>query len=107
VKQALEANRAPHVDKLAQLEFSELELIDVAIGMGILEWLQSLPEPEPGTSALTAFHRELRVGAPEVPFRVILQAHARNEVYDKAFQAAAGMGWRQADQAWRSWFLAR
>lgn len=104
LKDALAANRVRHVDKLAQLEFSELELLDVATGMGILEWLQSLPAPEPGTSALAAFHRELRAGAPEVPFRVIAQAQARNDVYDAAFRAAAGMGWQEADRAWRSWF---
>ena len=97
--EALEGRGVLAFDKLAQLDFSSLELVDVATGMAILEWLASR---EPG--ALGRFHAALRSGQPHGGTRVIQDGPRRQRMYDAAFQAAAGMGFRQADQEWREWF---
>lgn len=102
---ALEAKRVPAFDRLAQKEFSELDLLDVATGMGVYSWLASLPPTAAGPTALAAFHGELRAAAPELPQRVLDNAGERQAAYDRAFRAAAGIGWREADRVWRSWFL--
>ena len=102
LKTSLEANRVLSIQKLAQLDFSELTVLDIATGMGILEWLASF-----GEEALPKFHAELRKAAPEAPLRVIASAGERGAAYDRAFTAVTGSGWREADRAWREWFLAR
>ncbi len=102
LKTSLEANRVLSIQKLAQLDFSELTVLDIATGMGILEWLASF-----GEEALPKFHAALRAAAPEAPLRVIPSAGDRGAAYDRAFTAVTGSGWRDADRAWREWFLAR
>ncbi|MEM7311212.1 MAG: hypothetical protein AAF682_31380 [Planctomycetota bacterium] len=102
LKRTLERGQARQFDKLAQLEFSQLELLDIAQSMAILEWLQSL-----GPDALARFHKVLKDGAPPAPSRVIRTGIDRHTLYNKAFQAAAGMDFRRADSEWRRWFLNR
>lgn len=102
LRQAFEAKAVQGFDQLAQLEFATLELVDIAASMAIVEWLQMQKDG----AGLRAFHDALRRGAPKSPERVIRDGHARQANYDRAFQAAAGMNWREADQAWRKWFLA-
>jgi hypothetical protein len=102
LKAAFEQQAVPKFDKIAQLEFANLELVDIATGMAIVQWLETQKEG----SGLRAFHDELRRGAPAAPQRVIEDSRARFELYDRAFQAASGLKWRDADQAWRKWFLA-
>lgn len=97
---AFEQRLVPSFDKLAQAEFANLELVEIAAGMGIVAWLQ---EQKDG-AGLRAFHDALRRGAPKAPERVIRDADPRHALYDRAFQAAAGLDWRAADQAWRQWF---
>ena len=98
LSRALEENAVLSFDHMARKQFSELELLDVAIGMGVLEWL-SLQGPE----ALAKFHVEVRRVAPQAPTRVIDKTSDRQAHYDAAFLAACGMTWRDADQAWRAW----
>ncbi len=50
---------------------------------------------------------ELRKAAPPAPNRVLPNAFMREECYEKAFQAAVKLSWKDADQAWRSWFRSR
>ena len=102
LRRALERGQVKPFDKLAQLEFSQLDLLDIAQSMVLLEWIQSR-----GEEALQRFHRELRRAAPPAPERVIRTGHLRHEAYERAFQAAVGMGFRQADSEWRRWFLNR
>jgi len=104
--QALEAEAVPPLQVIAGKEFSELELVDIAAGMGILSWLEGRTDPS-GGSALAAFHGALRQKAPPVPLRVIENAHQRSAAYDAAFHAAAGMFARDADQEWRRWLKSR
>jgi hypothetical protein len=102
LKAAFDQQAVPKFDNLSQLEFANLELVDIATGMAIVEWLQKQKDGQ----GLRAFHDELRHGAPKSPDRVISDGNLRHAVYDRAFQAAAGLNWREADQAWRKWFLA-
>jgi hypothetical protein len=102
LKTAFEHKVVPGFDQLAQLEFATLELVDIATGMAIVEWLKQQKEG----ASLRAFHDALRRGAPQSPERVIRTAQTRQALYDRAFQAAADLNWRAADQAWRKWFLA-
>jgi hypothetical protein len=97
----LAQGRARPFDRLAQLEFSQLQLIDIAQSMAIVEWLESRP------GALPAFHRELRARAPTAPARVLTVPLERHAAYDAAFKAAAGLDFRAADAEWRKWFLSR
>ncbi|MCZ6596829.1 MAG: hypothetical protein O7B99_04250 [Planctomycetota bacterium] len=87
-------------DKLAQREFSQLDMIDIATSIVIVEWLESR-----GGDTMREFHKVLRKRAPEAPLRVIRSGHERQACYDEAFQKAVGMGFRQADAEWRRWFL--
>ena len=105
LRAALDEKRAPTLDHLSQKEFSELELIDVATGMGIVSWLASLPATADGKPALATFHAELRAGAPPVPMRVQTVNAERVATYDRAFRAASGLEMRAADRAWRTWFV--
>jgi hypothetical protein len=56
---------------------------------------------------LRKFLDVLRKGAPPSPVRVIPESWARDRVYDEAFKAAAGMTWKEADAAWRTWILTK
>ncbi len=96
LKAGVAAGKAPALDHLATLQFTELDSPDIASAMGIVEWLES-------RGALRAFHTELRRAAPPAPLRVIENPYEREACYEKAFQAAVKMGWKEADQAWRAW----
>jgi hypothetical protein len=98
LKSELGAKKATPFADLVSRQFYELELSDVTAAMGIVEWLES-------KALLRAFHDELRRSAPPTPTRVLEPAWAREAYYEKAFQAAVKMGWKEADQAWRQWFL--
>ncbi len=102
LRKALEAKAVPSFDRLAQLDVGQLELLDIACGMAICWWLE-----DKGEGALAKFHAELRKAQPKAPDRVILDVRARQAQYDAAFGAAAGMNWREADAAWRAWFVSR
>ncbi|MBL8859295.1 MAG: hypothetical protein JNL28_12365 [Planctomycetes bacterium] len=99
-KQALAANIAdvPAFDRLASLQFDELQGADIAASMGIVQWLDSR-----GEGSLRKFLDVLRKRAPPSPTRVIPTSLERELVYDEAFKAASGMKWREADRAWREW----
>lgn len=102
LKAAIEERQVLSFDKLQQLDFSDLEVVDIATGMGLLEWIDSR-----GEESLRRFHRVLRSGAPRAPARVIQDGNERTALAERAFQEATGMGWREADRTWRTWFLAR
>lgn len=102
LKAAIEERQVLYFDKLQQLDFSDLEVVDIATGMGLLEWIDSR-----GEESLRRFHRVLRSGAPRAPARVIQDGNERTALAERAFQEATGMGWREADRTWRTWFLAR
>lgn len=102
LKEALDEGVVPSIDKLAQRDFSDLEVLDIAAGMGILEWIDSH-----GPGALRKFHDEVRKHAPEIPHRIVPLVHDRLAGYDAAFQAATGRGWKAAERTWRKWFLSR
>ncbi len=92
----------PPFDKLAELQFDELEMPDIAASMGIVQWLEGR-----GPGSLRKFLDVLRKNAPESPVRVLPQSYDRDRVYDEAFKAAAGMTWKEADAAWRAWITAK
>jgi hypothetical protein len=98
LRKALEAQVVPSFDRLASLEVGQLELLDIACGMAIVQWLD-----EHSPEALSRFHASLRKSQPASPERV-LDMKSRGAQYDAAFQAATGLHWRAADQAWRAWF---
>jgi hypothetical protein len=100
LKAALEAKKPTQFSELVARQFNELELSDITAAMGIVEWLES-------KDALRAFHAELRRAAPRGGMRVIEPAWERDACYEKAFQAAVKMSWKDADQAWRQWFLTK
>jgi len=98
LKGALERGETRPFDKLAQLPFSQMTTLDIAQSMAIVEWLESQP------GALVKFHRSLRRSAPQPPARLYLDGNERQRANDNAFQAAVGMGFRQADAEWKQWF---
>lgn len=98
VEAALAEARVPAFDRLARKSFSELSLLDVAVGMAILEWIDA-QEGE----ASARFHAALRAAAPQPPLRVIEAARERLAAYDEAFRAATGLDARAADRAWQRW----
>jgi hypothetical protein len=100
--EALSAGEVRPFDQIARREFSQLELIDIAASIAIVEWLESR-----GEGALLRFHRALRRGAPVAPRRVIASGSKRQAYFDAAFRAAAGIDHRQADRAWRKWLVNR
>ncbi len=104
VLEALDQGHALSIDRIAGKQFSQLSLIDVAVSMAIIEWLEQL-----GPEALAAFHATLHAAAPDAPARVIERVSERHARYDAAFAAAAGKGFdfRRADREWRAWFRAR
>jgi hypothetical protein len=95
-------DQVPPFDDLASLSFDELEAADIAASMAIVQWIESR-----GAGALRRFHDELRRRAPPPPQRVIESSAVRLACYEAAFQAAAGLGVREADQAWRAWAASR
>lgn len=99
---ALEAGAIGGFDTIARKAFSDLELLDVAAGMGILTWIGE-HEGAPGVPALGAFHAALRRSAPPVPLRVHDSSTERSATYDAAFRAAVGLDLRAADKEWRAW----
>lgn len=101
VQRGLEDQTVISFDKLCALEFNQLSLLDIAASMTIVEWLESQE------GALPRFHAALRESQPKAPTRVITEARERLAAYDTAFQAACGLPWRGADQAWREWASAR
>jgi hypothetical protein len=100
LKAGLAAGNATPFAELVTRQFTELESADIAAAMGIVEWLES-------KDALRAFHDALRKTAPPAPLRVIENTWERESAYDKAFQAAVKMGWKDADRAWREWLLSQ
>lgn len=88
----------PSFDRLASLQFDELQSADIAASMGIVEWLESL-----GEGTLRKFLDVLRQRAPPSPTRVLPNSVGRLLVYDEAFKAASGMSCQDADRAWREW----
>lgn len=99
---ALEAGAVGNFDSIARKAFSDLELLDVAAGMGVLAWLGTR-ETAAGTPALGAFHAALRAHAPPVPLRVHDSSLERTAAHDAAFRAAVGLDLREADKEWRAW----
>jgi len=94
---ALDENAVRDFDRLARKEFHDLDLIDIVVAMGIVEWVVAKGD-------LTEFHKVIRETAPKTPQRVIETVSERREIYDRAFRAAVKMDMRAADSAWRSWF---
>jgi len=92
----------PAFDEIASRQFDELTLPDITASMAIVEWIEGH-----GPGALRAFHDELRKAAPPAPNRVLPNAPLREACYDKAFQAAVRLSWKDADASWRSWFKSR
>ena len=99
---ALEADAVGPFDSFARKDFSDLELLDVAAGMGVLTWLETLHD-EAGAPALGAFHASLRESAPSIPLRVLGSSLERSAAHDAAFRSATGLGLREADEEWRKW----
>jgi len=92
----------PPFDELAGRQFDELTLPDIAAAMAIVEWLEGR-----GPGALRRFHDELRQAAPPAPNRVLPNSLLREACYEKAFQAAVKLSWKDADLAWRTWARSR
>lgn len=92
----------PAFAHLAALQFDELEGVDIAAAMGIVEWLESR-----GDGALRRFLDVLRKHAPPAPLRVHPTGIEREIVYQEAFRSAAKMTIAEADQAWRAWIAKR
>lgn len=92
----------PAFDEIAGRQFNELTLPDITASMAIVEWIEGH-----GPGALRAFHDELRKAAPPAPNRVLPNSLLREACYDKAFQAAVRLSWKDADAAWRTWFKSR
>ena len=90
--------QVPQFDDLASLQFGELETADIASAMAIVQWLETR-----GPGSLRRFHDELRKRAPPQPQRVLDSTALRIACYEAAFRAAAGVGIKEADQAWRAW----
>lgn len=99
---ALEAGAVGNFDSFARKDFSDLELLDVAAGMGVLTWLSERTAPD-GRPALGVFHGALRARGPAVPLRVHESSQERAAAHDAAFRAAVGLDLRQADAEWRAW----
>lgn len=95
---ALDEGAVRHFDRLSRKEFHELDLIDVVVGMGIVEWIVAEGD-------LTAFHMAIRELSPAAPQRVQNSVADRKKMYDRAFMAAVKMDMDSADKAWRAWFL--
>jgi hypothetical protein len=95
---ALDEGAVRDFDKLARKEFHDLDLIDVVVGMGVVEWMVAKGD-------VTAFHKVLRELSPAAPQRVLESVGERKKMYDRAFLAGTKMDMLAADKAWRAWFL--
>jgi hypothetical protein len=95
---ALDEGAVRDFDRLARKEFHDLDLIDIVVGMGVVEWMIAKGD-------ITAFHKVLRESAPTAPQRVLESVAERKKTYDGAFLAGINMDTRAADKAWRAWFL--
>jgi hypothetical protein len=102
LKLGIEADQVLSIDKLYQRDFSDLEVLDIATGMGILEWIDSH-----GPEALPKFHAIVRGSAPKSPARILGIAGERVAANELGFKTATGLGYREADRAWKRWFLGR
>jgi hypothetical protein len=100
LEKAVREGDVPGFDRLAQKQFGDLELMDVAAGMAIVEWMESL-------GGLPAFHAVIRERAPASPRRILEDARELIGMYDAAFEAASGLKMRDADQEWREWLQSR
>ena len=100
LKRAISEGGVLSFSKLSVRDYSQLEVVDIATGMGILEWIDSH-----GDEALAKFHAAIRKRAPRPPERILSVAHERQAASDEAFRAATGKGWLEADRAWRKWFM--
>lgn len=100
LKKNLAAGTVVDFDHLATREFTQLESADIATAMAIVEWLEE-------QKALRAFHDALRKAAPLAPLRVLENPYERMACYEHAFQSAVKLSTKQADEAWRQWFLSR
>jgi hypothetical protein len=98
----LAGDAIPPFDELAARQFDELTLPDITAAMAIVEWIEGH-----GPGALRVFHDELRQAAPPAPNRVLPNVYLREACYEKAFQAAVRLSWKDADAAWRAWFKSR
>ena len=94
---ALDEGAVRDFDRLARKEFHDLDLIDIVVAMGVVEWVVAKGD-------ITEFHKVIRETAPKVPQRVLETVSERKDVYDRAFRAASKMDMRAADKAWREWF---
>ena len=101
LEDALKEGGVRRFDRLCKLGLHELELLDVATSMVILQWMSQTGSE----GALRRFHDVVRQGQPAAPLRIEEDVRKRLATYDEAFQAAVGMGWKKADEAWREWFL--
>lgn len=95
---ALDEGAVRDFDRLARKEFGELDLIDVVVSMGIIEWMVAKGD-------IVEFHKVIRETAPKAPLRVIEAVGERRSIYDRAFRAGVKMDMRAADKAWRAWFV--
>lgn len=100
---ALEVNAVSTFDRLSRLDFSELELTDAAAAMAILSWMAETGEP----GALARFHGVIKATAPSAPARLLQRGRPSYERWDRAFQEAMGLNWREADRTWREWIRNR
>lgn len=100
LKKQLAAGTLVEFDHLATREFTQLESADIATAMAIVEWLEE-------KKALRAFHDALRKAAPPAPLRILDNTYERMACYEAAFQSAVKLSTKQADEAWRQWFLSR
>jgi hypothetical protein len=93
-------NEIPPFEQISTFEFYALQAADIAASMGIVAWLESL-----GPQNLRKFHDVVRSRAPYAPARILASRAQREAMYDEAFKAAAGLGWKEADKAWRQWVV--
>jgi len=103
LQRALGVHAVSSFDRLSRLDFSELELVDIATGMAILSWIDAAGEE----GALQRFHAALKSVAPSSPGRLLERGRPSFDRWENAFQSSVGMGMRQADQEWRAWILNR
>jgi hypothetical protein len=90
----------PAFERLSSLQFDELQGADIAMSMGIVEWLETR-----GEGSMRKFLDVLRQKAPASPARVTPTSLERGLIYEEAFKAACGLGCKEADRAWREWIL--
>lgn len=102
LREQLERGSVEPLRGIIGLEFSQLEAVDTAAAMAVVDWVASF-----GPEKARAFHAALRAGQPEPPLRVQPDRAKRMQTHDRALRDLAGVGLAGADGAWRSWFLDR